>query len=216
VSDALTPFLAATIRTAVPLGLAALGELLVERAGLIAASANECHVGIVDEVARPVEPRHPHQHGGLVRNPSEALLAFAKSTLGSTVLGDVEHQRDDRACASIGTDLRDIFGLNRQRPTGRVRKVGGEPLPLARIGRVKQRLADRIDLVPQQLLRCQAEDVRARSLEEFGEGLVDGDVQFTGRIVGDVVERDFFGRGGRCGRSGPVMDGQCPDKEAGG
>jgi simple sugar transport system permease protein len=35
VSDALTPFLAATIRTAVPLGLAALGELLVERAGLI-------------------------------------------------------------------------------------------------------------------------------------------------------------------------------------
>ena len=34
-SDALTPFLAATIRTAVPLGLAALGELLVERAGLI-------------------------------------------------------------------------------------------------------------------------------------------------------------------------------------
>ena len=33
--DALTPFLAATIRTAVPLGLAALGELLVERAGLI-------------------------------------------------------------------------------------------------------------------------------------------------------------------------------------
>lgn len=34
-SDALAPFLAATIRTAVPLGLAALGELLVERAGLI-------------------------------------------------------------------------------------------------------------------------------------------------------------------------------------
>lgn len=34
-SDALTPFLAATVRTAVPLGLAALGELLVERAGLI-------------------------------------------------------------------------------------------------------------------------------------------------------------------------------------
>ena len=32
---ALTPFLAATVRTAVPLGLAALGELLVERAGLI-------------------------------------------------------------------------------------------------------------------------------------------------------------------------------------
>jgi ABC-type uncharacterized transport system permease subunit len=35
VNDVLTPFLAATIRTAVPLGLAALGELLVERAGLI-------------------------------------------------------------------------------------------------------------------------------------------------------------------------------------
>lgn len=34
-SDVLTPFLAATVRTAVPLGLAALGELLVERAGLI-------------------------------------------------------------------------------------------------------------------------------------------------------------------------------------
>ena len=34
-NDVLTPFLAATIRTAVPLGLAALGELLVERAGLI-------------------------------------------------------------------------------------------------------------------------------------------------------------------------------------
>lgn len=34
-NDALAPFLAATIRTAVPLGLAALGELLVERAGLI-------------------------------------------------------------------------------------------------------------------------------------------------------------------------------------
>lgn len=34
-NDALTPFLAATIRTATPLGLAALGELLVERAGLI-------------------------------------------------------------------------------------------------------------------------------------------------------------------------------------
>jgi ABC-type uncharacterized transport system permease subunit len=34
-SDVLAPFLAATIRTAVPLGLAALGELLVERAGLI-------------------------------------------------------------------------------------------------------------------------------------------------------------------------------------
>jgi general nucleoside transport system permease protein len=35
VTDALEPFLAATVRTAVPLGLAALGELLVERAGLI-------------------------------------------------------------------------------------------------------------------------------------------------------------------------------------
>jgi general nucleoside transport system permease protein len=35
VSDALAPFLAATVRTAVPLGLAALGELLVERAGMI-------------------------------------------------------------------------------------------------------------------------------------------------------------------------------------
>jgi simple sugar transport system permease protein len=35
VNDLVTPFLAATIRTAVPLGLAALGELLVERAGLI-------------------------------------------------------------------------------------------------------------------------------------------------------------------------------------
>jgi ABC-type uncharacterized transport system permease subunit len=34
-SDVLAPFLAATVRTAVPLGLAALGELLVERAGLI-------------------------------------------------------------------------------------------------------------------------------------------------------------------------------------
>jgi simple sugar transport system permease protein len=35
VNAALTPFLAATIRTAMPLALAALGELLVERAGLI-------------------------------------------------------------------------------------------------------------------------------------------------------------------------------------
>ena len=34
-NDVLAPFLAATVRTAVPLGLAALGELLVERAGLI-------------------------------------------------------------------------------------------------------------------------------------------------------------------------------------
>lgn len=34
-SDDVTPLLAATIRTAVPLGFAALGELLVERAGLI-------------------------------------------------------------------------------------------------------------------------------------------------------------------------------------
>lgn len=34
-SDVVTPFLAATVRTAVPLGLAALGELLVERAGII-------------------------------------------------------------------------------------------------------------------------------------------------------------------------------------
>ena len=34
-SDVLAPFLAATLRTAVPLGLAAFGELLVERAGLI-------------------------------------------------------------------------------------------------------------------------------------------------------------------------------------
>jgi ABC-type uncharacterized transport system permease subunit len=34
-SDVLTPFLAATVRTAVPLALAASGELLVERAGLI-------------------------------------------------------------------------------------------------------------------------------------------------------------------------------------
>ncbi|MEO8620279.1 MAG: ABC transporter permease [bacterium] len=34
-TDVLTPFLAATIRTATPLALAALGELLVERAGLI-------------------------------------------------------------------------------------------------------------------------------------------------------------------------------------
>lgn len=34
-TETFTPFLAATIRTAVPLGLAALGELLVERAGLI-------------------------------------------------------------------------------------------------------------------------------------------------------------------------------------
>ena len=34
-SDVVTPFLAATIRTATPLALAALGELLVERAGLI-------------------------------------------------------------------------------------------------------------------------------------------------------------------------------------
>ena len=34
-TDVVEPFLAATIRTAVPLALAALGELLVERAGLI-------------------------------------------------------------------------------------------------------------------------------------------------------------------------------------
>ena len=34
-TDVLAPFLAATVRTAVPLGLAALGELLVERTGLI-------------------------------------------------------------------------------------------------------------------------------------------------------------------------------------
>lgn len=34
-SDAITPFIAATVRTAVPLALAATGELLVERAGLI-------------------------------------------------------------------------------------------------------------------------------------------------------------------------------------
>jgi ABC-type uncharacterized transport system permease subunit len=34
-SDVVEPFLAATVRTAVPLGLAALGELLVERAGMI-------------------------------------------------------------------------------------------------------------------------------------------------------------------------------------
>jgi general nucleoside transport system permease protein len=34
-SDVVTPFLAATIRTATPLALAALGEVLVERAGLI-------------------------------------------------------------------------------------------------------------------------------------------------------------------------------------
>jgi len=34
-TDAITPFLAATIRTATPLALAALGELLVERTGLI-------------------------------------------------------------------------------------------------------------------------------------------------------------------------------------
>lgn len=34
-SDVLAPFLAATVRTAVPLALAALGELLVERAGVI-------------------------------------------------------------------------------------------------------------------------------------------------------------------------------------
>jgi ABC-type uncharacterized transport system permease subunit len=34
-SEVLAPFLAATVRTAVPLALAALGELLVERAGLI-------------------------------------------------------------------------------------------------------------------------------------------------------------------------------------
>lgn len=34
-SDVITPFLAATIRTATPLAIAALGELLVERAGLI-------------------------------------------------------------------------------------------------------------------------------------------------------------------------------------
>lgn len=34
-SEVLEPFLAATVRTAVPLGLAAFGELLVERAGLI-------------------------------------------------------------------------------------------------------------------------------------------------------------------------------------
>jgi ABC-type uncharacterized transport system permease subunit len=35
VNDVVEPFLAATVRTAVPLGLAAFGELLVERAGLI-------------------------------------------------------------------------------------------------------------------------------------------------------------------------------------
>jgi ABC-type uncharacterized transport system permease subunit len=34
-SDVLTPFLSATIRTATPLALAALGEVFVERAGLI-------------------------------------------------------------------------------------------------------------------------------------------------------------------------------------
>ena len=34
-TDLVTPFLAATVRTAVPLALAALGELLVERAGII-------------------------------------------------------------------------------------------------------------------------------------------------------------------------------------
>ena len=34
-TDIVQPFLAATVRTATPLVLAALGELLVERAGLI-------------------------------------------------------------------------------------------------------------------------------------------------------------------------------------
>ena len=34
-SDVVAPFLAATVRTATPLALAALGELVVERAGII-------------------------------------------------------------------------------------------------------------------------------------------------------------------------------------
>src|SRR5207248_1277856 len=72
----------------------------VERPRLLevaAGAAGEVGISLVDEIARPVEPRHPHQRRGIIGDPPEPLLALAQCALGDTLLGHVLEQDNDPA-----------------------------------------------------------------------------------------------------------------------
>ena len=61
----------------------------VERPRKLAVAADELDIGVVDEIARAVEPGHPHHHRRLVGDPPETLLAFAQGPFGRALLGHV-------------------------------------------------------------------------------------------------------------------------------
>ena len=144
----------------------------VERARLLAGPADELHIGVVDEVARPVEPRDPHQGRRLVGDPAEALLAFAQRPFRGALLGHVLDEDDEPAHLSRRIRPRDVVRLNRQTAAGRVLEIGGEKLALPGEGGLDERFAHRPGLFAQQLADRQAEQLCARPLEPVRHRLV--------------------------------------------
>ncbi len=147
---------------------------VVEPRELAVAGAEIVHVGVVDEVAGAVEPRHPHQRRRRIGDPPEALLALAQRLLGQAVLGDVgddDHHPVD--LPALRVDPRHVIGLHRERPARRMVEQRGEELALALQRRREHRRARRIGLLADHLAHRPAEHLAARHLEPFGERLVD-------------------------------------------
>src|SRR3954471_13236635 len=62
----------------------------IEAARLLVREAEELHVGLVDEGAPAVEPRHPDRHWRAVGDEPEALLTLAQLLFGVLPLRDVD------------------------------------------------------------------------------------------------------------------------------
>ena len=65
--------------------------------------AGEIGISLVDEVAHPVEPRHPHHRRRRIGDPPEPRLAFLQGALGDALLGHVLEQDDDPRTSPVGS-----------------------------------------------------------------------------------------------------------------
>ena len=152
-------------------------------------AADEVDVSVVDEVAHPVDPGHPHHHRRRVGDPPEALLALAQRPLGGAPLGHVLDHRDeaDHGAVAARPPPRHILGLQRARPLGRMVVIGDEQLRLP-----GQRLLDHrqplgIAVLAPDLAHRPPQQLRSRIAEIFGERLVE---EAQPKLAVDVGDHD--------------------------
>ena len=58
-------------------------------------AAGEIGIGLVDEIAGAVEPRHPHHRRRRIGDAAEPRLALSQAAFGDTMLGDVVDDDDE-------------------------------------------------------------------------------------------------------------------------